>query len=308
MNILVTGSLGQLGREVRRQLALSDSLLLPGKIDGFGKKDELHVTGVDLGELDISDLNATMTFCHALKPDVIINCAAHTAVDICESEPDAAYRANALGPRNLAMAAEAMGVKLVHISTDYVFDGEGLPVRQPGDGLQTVFRHYHEFDRPNPKTVYGRSKLAGEHFVQQFCSRWFILRTAWLYGDGSNFVKTMLKLASERSEVRVVADQSGTPTSTRVLTACILELMQTEAYGLYHATCEGETTWHGFTEEIFRQRGLSAKVIPVTTAEFPRPAPRPKYSVLDNSMLRMGGFASFPSWQDELESYLKALP
>lgn len=308
MNILVTGSLGQLGREVRRQLALSESLLLPGTTDGFGKKDALRVTGVDLGDLDISDLNTTMAFCRELMPDVIINCAAHTAVDVCEAEPDAAYRANALGPRNLAMAAEEISAKLVHISTDYVFDGEGLPLSQPGDGLQAGFRHYHEFDQPNPQTVYGRSKLAGENFVKQFCSRWFILRTAWLYGDGNNFVKTMLKLASERDEVRVVTDQSGTPTSARALAACMLELLQTEAYGLYHATCEGETTWHEFAEEIFRLRGLLTKVTPVTTAEFPRPALRPKYSVLDNSMLRMGGFSPFPLWQEELTLYLKTLP
>lgn len=308
MNILVTGSLGQLGREVRRQLALSELSFFSGTSFESGKKDSLRVTGVDLGDLDISDLNATMAFCRELRPDVIINCAAHTAVDVCEAEPDAAYRANALGPRNLAMAAEEMGAKLVHISTDYVFDGEGLPLSQPGDGPQAGFRHYHEFDRPNPQTVYGRSKLAGENFVQQFCSRWFILRTAWLYGDGNNFVKTMLKLASERDEVRVVADQSGTPTSSRALTACMLELLQTEAYGLYHATCEGETTWHGFAEEIFRLHGLLTKVTPVTTAEFPRPAPRPRYSVLDNSMLRMGGFSPFPLWQDELTLYLKTLP
>ena len=330
MKILVTGSLGQLGREVGKQLATPEHLRVSGKSGPWIRPEEILVTGVDLGDLDIGDLDATLAFCRKLKPDAIINCAAFTAVDACESDPDAAYRANAIGPRNLAMAAAETGAKLIHVSTDYVFDGNGV-LRNPAvkaisaDSSSTgnvvgmdasnagssrtdpKYRPYHEFDAPNPQSVYGRSKLAGEKFVREFCSRWFILRTAWLYGDGKNFVKTMLKLADGHDEVRVVADQHGTPTSARALAACMLELVQTEAYGAYHATCEGETTWHGFAEEIFRQRGLGTKVIPLTTEEFPTPTPRPKYSVLDNSMLRMGGFKEFPAWQDELRDYLKTL-
>jgi len=331
MKVLVTGSLGQLGREVIKQLAAqveqaaqaaraaqtaqaaqaaptvrSDSgqsggMHAPAGAEDHLPPDEIQVVGVDLGDLDIADLNATLAFCRDLKPDAILNCAAFTAVDVCESDPDAAYKANAIGPRNLAMAAAEIGAKLVHVSTDYVFDGTGV------FNAQQRLRAYHEFDATNPQTVYGRSKLAGELYVQQFCHRWFILRTAWLYGDGNNFVKTMLKLASERDEVRVVADQHGTPTSARVLANCMLELLQTDAFGLYHATCEGETTWHGFTEEIFRQRGLGTKVTAVTTEEFPRPAPRPRYSVLDNSMLRLGGFTPFPDWKVELAQYLSTL-
>ncbi len=294
MNIVITGSNGQLGREMIRQLSSEEALQVIGQ-EGFPwTPEEMFVTGVDLDDVDITDLSAITVFLESIKPDIIINCAAFTAVDKCETEQDTAYLANALGPRNLAIAADKLGAKLVHISTDYVFDGEGNS-------------HYNEFSTTNPKTVYGTSKLAGEQMVQQFCKKFFIFRTAWLYGDGNNFVKTMIKLGSERSELRVVDDQHGTPTSTRALTACILEVMQSEAYGIYHATCEGETSWHAFTQEIMKLMKMNTNVIPVSTTEYPRPAPRPKYSVLDNMMLRLNGFVAFPTWQNELTVYIREM-
>ena len=317
MTILVTGCLGQLGREIQKQLETAELKGPAGRARAAGC---LRVVGVDLGDLDIGDLDQTLAFCRSIKPDAILNCAAFTAVDLCETEPDGAFRANALGPRNLAIAAAETGAKLVHVSTDYVFDGRGCPVKATeriGDGmdymaptqaLSDTLRPYREFDAPNPLTVYGQSKLAGETFVREFCSRWFILRTAWLYGDGNNFAKTMLKLAETRDEVKVVADQHGTPTSARALAAAMLEVMATDAYGLYHATCEGMTDWHAFAKEVFRLKGLPTRVVPITTAEFPKPTPRPHWSVLDNGMLRMQGFTPFPHWQEELERYLRTVP
>jgi len=294
MNIVITGSNGQLGKEMLRQLSSDEALQAIGKEGFLWTPEEMFVTGVDIDDVDISDLSAISKFLESVKPDIIVNCAAFTAVDQCETDKDTAYRVNTLGPRNLALAADILGAKLVHISTDYVFDGDSNT-------------HYNEFSVTNPRTVYGISKFAGEQMVQQFCRKHFIFRTAWLYGDGNNFVKTMIKLGSERSEVRVVDDQHGTPTSTRALTSCILEVMQSEAFGVYHATCEGETSWHAFTEEIMKLMNMSTKVIPVTTAEFPRPAPRPKYSVLDNMMLRLNGFSPFPSWQEELAKYIRTM-
>ncbi len=317
MRLLITGSLGQLGREIRKQLETDG---WKGAAPHAGGSSTLDVIGVDLDDLDIGSLDATLFFCREHRPDAILNCAAMTAVDLCETEPDAAFRANALGPRNLAIAAAEIGAKLVHVSTDYVFDGRGCPVKAtdrigdgmnymaPTEALSGTLRPYREFDAPNPLTVYGQSKLAGETFVREFCDRWFILRTAWLYGDGGNFAKTMLKLAETRDEVKVVADQHGTPTSARALAAAMLEVLATDAYGLYHGTCEGMTDWHSFAREVFRLKGLSTRVAPITTDEFPKPTPRPHWSVLDNGMLRMQGFTPFPHWQEELERYLANLP
>jgi dTDP-4-dehydrorhamnose reductase len=273
MKVLITGNEGQLGLELTKRLTVY----------------ELIRTGRN--ELDITNIDAVTDIINSTKPDIIINCAAHTAVDLCETDIDNAYKINAIGPKNLAIASQQIGAKIVQISTDYVFDGE-------------MNQHYNEFDATHPQTIYGKSKLIGEQMVATFNPKHYIIRTAWLYGEGNNFVRTMLKLAQTNKTVKVVNDQHGTPTSTVELGKMVEHLMTTDNYGLFHGTCEGECTWYDFATEIFRLAKLDVKVLPVTTEEFPRPAKRPKYSVLDNYMLKLTSDFKFSSWQEAIAQYL----
>lgn len=285
MKILLTGADGQLGRAIQNEYGDSADFVLTG----------LSANG-NIQSLDISDLDAVMEAVSGEHPDMIINCAAYTNVDGCETNTEEAYKANAIGPRNLAIASNEAGVRLIHVSTDYVF---------PGDGNVP----YTEFDPVGPKSAYGRSKLAGEEFVQNLTSRYFILRTAWLYGDGKNFVKTMVNASKTRDEVSVVMDQRGTPTTTMELARMIHYLAGSQEYGLYHATCEGDSNWADFTQEIYSQLGISTRVNKVTSEEYkamnPKSADRPKFSILDNSMLRLTGASfSMKDWKDALIEYL----
>ena len=284
MKILVTGCNGQLGRAINQQYA-NDTDVEIINTDVFQP---------DVMELDITDIDKVLSTMEEVKPDVIINCAAHTAVDLCESQQDAAYRINAIGSRNLSIAAAKIGAKLVHVSTDYVFEGNGT-------------KPYMEFDTPNPQGMYGATKLAGEQFVQQFAKDYFIIRTAWLYGDGKNFVKTMLRLAETNDTVRVVGDQYGPPTSAEELAKAIKDLIPTSNYGIFHGTCEGMCSWADFAKEIFRLAGKDTKVEYITTAEYPTPAVRPAYSVLENYMLKLTTDFSFATWEDALAAYMKTL-
>ncbi len=282
MNVIVTGSEGQLGKEIIRQL----------------DKCRYDITAVDLKEINITILEDVLSMVRRLETDVIINCAAYTNVDACETDFDNAFAVNAIGPRNLSIASKEVNAKIVHISTDYVFDGTGILVNNNA-------RPYLEFDDTIPKTAYGKTKLEGEEFVKLFNDKHYIIRTAWLYGEGKNFVKTMLSLSETRDEIKVVGDQRGTPTSTEELSGMIKYLIETENYGLFHGTCEGHCTWYEFTKEIFRQKGISTKVVPCTTEEYPSPTLRPKYSVLENYMLKMTSNFMFKEWQEALEIYLK---
>ncbi len=284
--ILVTGCNGQLGRAIRHIYEGEADFILTDVNEGEGIK-----------ALDISDIDQVMRAVRGEKPGVIINCAAATNVDGCEKEEDFAYRVNAIGPRNLAIASAETGAKLVHISTDYVFPGnENRPLT--------------EFDRPGPISAYGRTKYAGERFVKEFADRWFILRTAWLYGEGKNFVGTMLRLSESHDEVSVVDDQFGSPTSADELARAIKYLVPTENYGLFHATCEGSTSWADFTEEIFRLRGRSTKVNHVSSARYkemnPASADRPAYSILDNYMFRLTGDFVMDDWHVAIEKHLRS--
>lgn len=280
--VLITGSNGQLGLELNNTL-----------------KDKYELLLTNRSNLDITNYNEIIEFINKHKPDIIINCAAFTAVDLCETQEDEAYKSNALGPKNLAIAASQIGAKLVHISTDYVFDGEGIR------GLGGNIRHYIEEDITNPQSAYGRTKLEGEKLVAENTNKYFIIRTAWLYGEGKNFVRTMINLAKTNSEVRVVNDQIGSPTSTKELSNMIEKLIETENYGIYHGTCEGYCSWYELTCEIFRLMDNKTKVIPVTTDEFPRPAKRPKYSVLENKKLNELNIYNFKQWQEALKIYLE---
>lgn len=286
--ILVTGCSGQLGRAVRSVYALDEVEFINTDVCG----------GEGVTALDISDVDAVLALVRRERPQVIINCAAHTNVDACEKELDAAYRINAIGPRNLAIAAADIDAKMIHVSTDYVFAGNGT-------------RPYTEFDEPGPVSAYGRTKLAGERFVREFAKKYFIFRTAWLYGDGKNFVKTMLRLSETHDEISVVCDQQGTPTSAVELARAIRHFEPTENYGVFHATCEGDTNWADFTEAIFARTKKTAKVRHVTSGQYaamnPAAAKRPAYSILDNYMMRLTGDYRMADWESALDEYIENL-
>lgn len=276
MKVAVTGANGQLGKEIARQ----------------GAKHELILTDYDT--LDVTDYSAVTAFMKSVRPDAVIHCAAYTNVDGAEADYDGAFRINAVGTQNLAAGCLETAARLVYVSTDYVFDGQ---TRQS----------YREFDSVNPQNVYGITKRHGEEIVRQLLGRHYIIRTAWLYGEGSNFARTMLNLAAKNSTLKVVNDQIGTPTSTVDLARAIYALLATDAYGTYHGTCQGQCSWYDFACEIFRQAGKQVKVLPVTTDEFPRPAKRPAYSVLDNYMLRMTIGDPMRNWQNALADYIGGL-
>lgn len=280
--IIVTGCNGQLGRAINQIYANST---------------EYECVNTDVAELDITNIDAVTKLVGEVKPYAIINCAAHTNVNACETDVDNAYKINAIGPRNLSIAATQNQAKLVHISTDYVFGGDATSP-------------YLEFDAVGPKSMYGKTKLAGENFVKEFARDHFIIRTAWLYGDGKNFVKTMLGLSEKYDKVRVVGDQVGSPTSAIELAKAIAYLLPTDNYGLFHGTCEGSTSWAGFTKEIFRLAGKSTHVETVTTEEYyagstNQEAPRPAYSILENYMLKLTTNHMFAQWEDAIAEYIK---
>lgn len=279
--IIVTGCNGQLGIAINKQ---------------YMGNTEYELVNTDVAELNITDIDQVLGMVREVKPYAIINCAAHTNVNACETDVDNAYRINAIGARNLAVAATETGAKLVQVSTDYVFSGK-------------ADKPYLEFDRTDPQGVYGASKLAGENFVRDFAKNYFIIRTAWLYGTGKNFVKTMLKLSETRDMVRVVDDQIGTPTSADELAKVIVYLLPTDNYGIFHGTCEGYCSWADFTKEIFRLAGKKTAVEAISTEEYekenPSSAPRPAYSVLENYMLRLTADYRFADWHDAFADYMK---
>ena len=277
MRILITGANGQLGRELANQ---------------YRDKKGVELILAGRSDLDISNVKEVYRFVNENKPDVIINCAALTAVDKCESQIDMAYKINTIGPKNLAIAANEIGAEIVQVSTDYVFDGNT-------NKLLT------EFDEVNPQTIYGKTKLEGEILVKNHNPKHYIVRTAWLYGDGNNFVKTMINLSKTNTTLKVVNDQKGTPTSTVDLAKVIIRLIEDKNYGLFHCTCKGECTWYEFTKEIFRIKGISVEVLPCTTDEFKRPAKRPEYSVLRNYMMELTTGDITRTWQEAIGEYLK---
>ena len=280
--IIVTGCNGQLGRAVN---------------DYYKNSTEYELVNTDTAEgfdnLDITDLEALDTFFDKVRPYAVINCAAFTNVDACETKEDIAFKVNAIGPRNLAIVSEKYGAKLVHISTDYVFEGNEPSPRK-------------ETDPTGPIGAYGRTKLAGENFVKAFSNHYFIIRTAWLYGDGKNFVRTMLGAAKTRDEVSVVSDQIGSPTSAKELAKAIGVLVPTENYGTFHGTCEGVCSWAEFTEEIYRLAGVKTRVKHITSDQYPSPTKRPAYSVLDNYMFRQTTDFEFADWKDAIREYLES--
>ncbi len=276
MRILITGGNGMLGRTLRRELS------------------EHEIVVADLPDWDITADDFAAAVCR-VKPDLIIHCAAMTKVDDCEAKRDLAFRLNETGSRNVARAAKACGARLMAISTDYVFGGDGE-------------REWRETDEPRPRTVYGASKLAGELAIQSILPDAAILRIAWLYGAGGpSFVHTMARLGAQAgSPLRVVNDQRGNPTSTKAVADAVRFLVgKPDVSGVVHATCEGVCTWYDLTVELFRLLGLKREVLPCTTAEFPRPAPRPANSALKKEVLGLLGY-SMPRWQAALAEFVAA--
>jgi dTDP-4-dehydrorhamnose reductase len=271
LRILVTGANGQLGRELGE--------ILPER--GH------EVTTLPRGELDIADPAAVERAMEAYSPGLVVNAAAYTNVDGCETETEIAYMANALGPRNLAQTCERWGCELMHVSTNYVFDGRSE-------------RPYEPFDLPNPISAYGRSKLAGEEYVKHLSSRWYIVRSAGVYGRGHNFVRTMLRVAKERDVLKVKDDEFISPTYARDLAEGIAELIEPGHYGLYHLTSSGSCSWYEFSCEIFSLSGTEVEVVPIPSSEYLLPAVRPA-----NGVLSALGSPALRHWREALADYLR---
>ncbi|ALP90961.1 dTDP-4-dehydrorhamnose reductase [Clostridium butyricum] len=291
MKILITGSKGQLGNELKDIINKGYSEI--GKVSKVIKNSQ--VFDLDVDKLDITDLNSVKNVLDTIKPDVVINCAAATNVDGCESDEDFAFKVNALGPRNLAIVCEEMGARLVQVSTDYVFSGVGE-------------KPLTEYDLTAPYSVYGKTKLLGENYVREFCSKYYIVRTAWLYGYvGHNFVYTMRRVGKEKDSINVVNDQIGNPTHANDLAYHILKLIETDEYGIYHCTGKGECSWYDFAKMIIELSGEECIVNPCTSEEYKTPAKRPEYSSLDNMMLRNTVGDEMRNWQDAIKSFIENL-
>ena len=294
MRILLLGGNGQVGTELRRSLAPVGELLV-------GTRDGLLSDGAPCEVADLDDPAALARLVSRIAPDSVVNAAAYTQVDHAESDPERAFRANAEAPAAIAAACAHAGARLVHYSTDYVFDGSGA-------------RPYREEDPTAPLGVYGASKLAGEAAIRDSGATHLLLRTAWVYAaHGRNFLRTMLRLAAERDELRVVADQRGTPTSAALIADVTAQVLASApaASGLYHLTASGETTWHGFAEAIIDrahalgQLARKPRIVPIATADYPTPAARPAYSVLDCSKLQRDLGIDLPDWRAALDDTLR---
>lgn len=292
MKIMITGCHGQLGNELQ-------SILKSGKSEIGAAPDGVlnaEILPVDIDTLDISDMAAVSDYVNANRPDVIINCAAMTNVDGCESDYKTAFKVNALGVKNLAVSAENIGAKLIHVSTDYVFAGNGT-------------KPYCEWDKVDPQSVYGASKALGEKYALSFCKKTFVVRTSWLYGYiGKNFVKTVRRVIKANGGIGVVCDQRGNPTNANDLAHHLLKLAVTEEYGIYHCTGEGECSWYDFAVKIAEYSGLGDTVTPCTTeeynAKFNVPTKRPEYSSLRNLALECTVGNEMRDWQEALKEYI----
>ena len=279
MRIVIIGAGGQLGSDCCNLLSADNQTI-----------------GCDLPRIDIGNKASVDTYLNETRPDVIVNCAAYTAVDACETELNLSWKINAEGPKFLAQAADRLGSRLIHISTDYVFDGT-KPAPQA----------YFETDAPNPLSQYGRSKLAGEQAVAEGCANHVILRTAWLYSAyGKNFLKTMLKIAlgNPQRQLKVVDDQHGSLTWSFTLTQQIRRLLHSDLTGIMHATAEGHSTWYGAARYFLDAMGVPYSMRPCTTTEYPTPAHRPANSILENHVLKQAGIATFDSWQEDIDRFV----
>ncbi|MBE5977385.1 dTDP-4-dehydrorhamnose reductase [Lacrimispora xylanisolvens] len=276
MKVLVTGVKGQLGYDVVNEL----------------KKRGHEAVGVDIEEMDITDEESVNRVIREAAPDAVIHCAAYTAVDAAEDNVDLCRAVNARGTGNIARVCKALDIRMMYISTDYVFNGQGTRPWEPDDQRE-------------PLNIYGQTKYEGELEVEENLKKYFIVRIAWVFGvNGKNFIKTMLNLGKTRDKLSVVADQIGSPTYTFDLARLLVDMIETEKYGRYHATNEGLCSWYDFACEIFKQAGMNVSVEPVTSDQFPVKAKRPMNSRISKDKLIENGFQPLPSWQDALRRYL----
>jgi dTDP-4-dehydrorhamnose reductase len=279
MKVLVTGVKGQLGYDVVNEL----------------EQRGMEAVGVDIQEMDITDAASVDSVIRAAAPDAVIHCAAYTAVDAAEENVEACRKVNADGPRNIAKVCKELDIKMIYISTDYVFEGLGEHVWEPEDECL-------------PKSVYGQTKYEGELAVQELLDKYFIVRIAWVFGvNGKNFVKTMLRLAESHDTITVVNDQFGSPTYTFDLARLLVDMVQTDKYGVYHATNEGFCSWYDFACAIFKEAGVKVNVVPVTSEEYGAKANRPMNSRMSKDKLTEKGFERLPSWEDALKRYIAEL-
>ena len=278
MKILITGASGMLGTDLVKTLSPHNEVI------GCSSKD-----------FNITDIDKTLEYIKAAKSDVVIHSAAYTDVDGCESNIDIAYKVNGLGARNIAIACREVKAAMVYIGTDYVFDG-------------TKGQAYIEYDQTNPMSIYGKSKLAGESYVREILPKHYIVRTSWLYGlNGKNFVTTMLNLGRTRDELSVVSDQIGSPTYTPDLAQAISKLIERQTYGTFHITNSEHCSWYDYAKEIFDIAKIKIRVNPITTEDLNRPAPRPKYSVLNNYCWKLEGYEPLRSYKEALREYMNSL-
>lgn len=279
MKILVTGVKGQLGYDVVQE----------------GEKRGLEMFGTDVDNMDITDAGQVKQVIEEYKPDTVIHCAAYTAVDAAEDNQELCRKINVDGTRNIAEVCRSLDIPLMYFSTDYIFNGRGE-------------NFWNEDDEKQPLNVYGKTKYEGELAVQELVEKYFILRISWVFGkNGSNFIKTMLRLGKERGTVSVVSDQIGSPTYTYDLARLVVDMIQTDKYGVYHVTNDGICSWYEFACEIFKQAGMDVEVMPLTTAEYPAKAARPFNSRMSKEKLERAGFEILPAWQDALKRYLQQI-
>lgn len=279
MKVFVTGVKGQLGYDVMNEL----------------EKQELEGIGVDIDEMDITDADQVNKVIKEAAPDAVIHCAAYTAVDAAEDNEEICRKVNAQGTENIAKVCEELDIKMMYISTDYVFNGQGERPWEPDDERE-------------PLNVYGQTKYEGELAIEEHVKKFFTVRIAWVFGvNGKNFIKTMLNLGKTHDHLTVVNDQTGSPTYTYDLARLLVDMIQTDKYGRYHATNEGLCTWYEFACEIFKQAGMDVSVAPVSSDEYPAKAKRPSNSRMDKSKLTANGFQPLPTWQDALSRYLKEI-
>lgn len=279
MRVVVTGVKGQLGHDVVNELK---------------KRNYVDIFGIDIEDLDITETDSVVRYFDLIKPNVIIHCAAYTAVDKAEDNEEICNRVNVTGTTHLIQAAQKYDAKFVYISTDYIFDGDKE-------------KPYEVTDKPNPKSVYGKTKYLGELETLKY-TKHFIVRISWVFGkNGFNFVKTMLRLGKEKPQLSVVNDQFGSPTYTYDLSRLLVDMIETNKYGIYHATNEGTCTWFDFAKEIFRISGIEIPIFPIESSQYPTRALRPKNSVMSKDAIDQNGFMRLPNWKDALERYLKEI-